>query len=757
MKDISLKWNGGKAFLLSFLLLLVLPGFSKNKEHFRIYEETGRVVWELSEELLGREWFLINQVVAVDARYSGQAGSVIGDPVILELREKEDGSMALIRKVSVSAQAGSNMVAKPKAPHEWVSFPCERDRNTLRMDITDWVTESSGIVEGRLREGTLKLYAHEDSQEMAGWRDGGVHKSALVSSCIFLLPKQPIRMRYEDPRLGYFRSKHVIVTDSTAEEEEAYCISRWRLEPRDEDVKKYRKGILVEPKEPIVFHVDPLTPRKWVPYIEEAILSWNEAFERAGFKNAIRAVVADTGDSTWTLESCKGAIIYKLNEEENAFGNRYADPRTGEILHARVQWGHCLVDWLRENYIVQAGANDPTVFTEGISDEWLGKLLAVIVSHEIGHTLGLLHNMGASSVVPVEKLRDNAWLTEHGHSASIMDYSRFNYVAQPEDGVDRRNLIPRIGVYDRWAIEWGYRLFPEFKTLEEEHAYLTDWITREQSKWGYWYGDQSINNDPRIQSEDVGDDLVMANTYGMENLKWVLEQMDAWASDEDGGYGTYQRYYNRVASFVDRGVPVGQYNYYLKQIVTIVGGSYVERDAKGKETNRNVEKEYQQRAMEFLDQYAFHTPGWLLEPMLKGKVNQNPLEFTEQLYTGVFAFLLPKITGLAERKSPQDYTLEDFWTDLDEMVWGDVLAGRMPGVYRQNLQQVFVRQLQTFGSRGGPAAVKLGNVYLKRLRDKVKKAQPQEGTSAMILPWANPDEFRVYRDEWVRKLDRMLK
>ena len=755
MKDIDVKW-GGKAFLLSFLILLVLPGFSKSKETFRIYrEDDGRIIWELSEKLLRREWFLINQVAAVDARYSGESGSVIGDPVILGLRAKDDGTVALIRKVSVSAQAGSNMVPKPKAPHEWVSFPCERDerRKKLLLDITSWVRDASGIVEGRLREGTLNVYSHEASQEITGWRDGGDHRSALVSSCVFLLPETPIRMRYEDPRIGYFRSKHVICTDSTAEEEEAYCISRWRLEPRDEDVKKYRKGILVEPQEPIVFYVDPLTPRKWVPYIKEAILSWNEAFESAGFKNAVRAAVVEEGDSAWTLESCKGAIIYKPNEEENAFGNRYADPRTGEILQARVQWGHCLVDWLRENYVVQAGPGDPDVFSQGVSDEWLGRLLAVIVAHEIGHTLGLLHNMGASSVVPVEKLRDNNWLTEYGHSASIMDYSRFNYVAQPGDGIDRLNLIPRINVYDKWAIEWGYRLFPEFKTLEEEHAYVTDWITREQEKWGYWYGDQSINNDPRIQSEDVGDDLVVANTYGMENLKWVLGQMDAWAPDEDGSYDTYQRYYNRVVSFGERGIPLGQYNYYLKQIITIVGGSYIERDAAGKETSRNVEKEYQQRAMRFLNDYVFRTPQWLLEPILKGKVRQNPIQFTELVYKGVFAFLLPKVAALAERKSSEDYTLEDFWDDLDEMVWGEVLDGEMPDVYRQSLQQVFLQQLQNYGSRGGPNAVKAGKVYFKRLRDGIKDVQPKSGRCST----AEAEEFVAYRDELIRKLDRILK
>ena len=548
------------------------------------------------------------------------------------------------------------------------------------------------MVEGKLQEKTLKTYSHPDGVEIVGWRqrkDG----NAQVSSCLFLMSKDLMRLRYEDKRVGYFKSKHLNCSDTSAVEDTTYCISRWRLEPRVGDVKKYRRDILVEPVEPIIFYIDPLTPTKWIPYIETAINNWAPVFERAGFKNAIRAQIAPQGDSTWTLESCRAAIIYRPSTEENAFGERYADPRSGQIYHARIMWGHSLVEWLKGNYILQAGLSDPRVFEEGISDEWLGTLLSVIVSHEVGHTLGLTHNFGASSVIPVEKLRDNSWLTEHGISTSIMDYSRFNYVAQPGDQIDRLNLIPRINVYDEWAIEWGYRLFPKMKTLKEEHAYILRWTAAQQENWGYWFGSERSLGDPRAQSEDLGDDLVTANTYGIQNLKRVLTIMENWKPDQEGSFSTYQKMYDRIVTIVDRNVPIGQYYYYIRQVVNVIGGRYVDYDATEQEIAKLVDSLYQHRAMAFLGENIFTTPEWLLKPLLDGKVDREPLEFMEILQTGALALLLPKASSL-QKDSTGGYQLNDFFRDLTEIIWQvDVLSGNMPEVDRQNLQKGFLQSV----------------------------------------------------------------
>ncbi len=743
---------GRKTFWFSFLLFLLLPVFSagkgKEKDYFKIYREGDRVIWELSASLVGREWLLVNQIAAVGNGYYAQVGDMSGEPRILQLRERENGRMVLIQKAVMSKNAGSNMTGLPKAPHEIADFQSEESGNgkALRLDITSWVVSDTGMVDGKLRTLTLKIISHPDCMEIVGWRErkGG---QVQASSCLFLMSGQLMRLRYEDQRVGYFRSKHLVCDDTTAKEEEAYCISRWRLEPRPEDMKKYQKGILVEPREPILFYIDPLTPAKWVPYIEMAINNWKPVFERAGFKNAIEARVAPSTDSTWTLESCRAAIVYKPLPEENAFGERYADPRSGQIYHARIQWGHGLVEWLKGNYMMQAGASDPGVFTEGISDEWLGTLLSVIVSHEVGHTLGLTHNMGASSVVPVEKLRDNEWLTENGISTSLMDYSRFNYVAQPGDGIERKNLIPRINTYDYWAIEWGYRLFPKIKTLEEEHAHVSARVGEEQKKWGQWFGAQNTSGDPRCQSEDLGDDLVEANTYGIANLKRVLEQLERWGPDADGSYTTFRNMYDRIIFIGEQNVPRGQFYFYMQQVVNIVGGSYVNYDEKEQAERTPVEREYQRRAMMFLGEQVFTTPEWLLKPMLSGKVENDPLRFIELVQTGVLTMLVGKGSGLPERDSVGNYTRTDFFEDLNRIIWQDVLSGEMPDVYRQNLQHSFLRQVSSYGSRGGPQAIRFYKGYMADMQGKLKQVSV-----------ANTDErFGVYCRDLIQRMNRFLK
>lgn len=741
----------GRKTSFSFLILLVLPFFSegkgKGKEYFRIYRERDRVIWELSESLIEREWLLVNQLAAVGNRYAAQAGDLVGELQILQLQERENGQMALMQKASISKNAGSNMIGPPKPPFEIACFPKERGRKgNVRLDITSWVVCDTGIVSGKLQMSTLKAISHPDCQELVGWRekrDGNVR----VSSCLLLMDEELMRLRHEDQRVGYFRSKHLVCGDTMAREDDFYCISRWRLEPRPEDIKKYRKGILVEPRQPIVFYIDPLTPVKWIPYIETAINNWNPAFEQAGFRNAIQARVASPADSTWTLESCRAAIVYRPTTEENAFGERYADPRSGQIYHARIMWGHSLVEWLKGNYLVQAGPSDPEIFSKGIPDEWLGQLLSVIISHEVGHTLGLTHNMGASSVVPVEKLRDNEWLTRNGISTSIMDYSRFNYVAQPGDGVDRLNLIPRINIYDRWAIEWGYRLFPEIKTLEEERAHVSAWVGEEQKKWGQWYGAQSNVSDPRSQSEDVGDDLVVANTYGMENLKWVLARMDQWEPDRDGSYTTYRGIYDRIVSMGERNVPLGQYHYYMKQIINIVGGCYWDYDEKEQLVKTLVEADYQHRAMMFLGKYVFTAPEWLLSPMCSGKIENDPVQFMELIHTGALAWLLPKAGSLPVKDSVGVYALNDFFEDLNRVVWQDVLDGEMPGIYRQNLQRLFFRRVSTYCSSAGPQGARLYKQYVGDLKKRVEQAFVKN----------KEEDFGIYCRDLIRTMNKFLK
>ncbi|HEV2478029.1 MAG TPA: DUF5117 domain-containing protein, partial [Puia sp.] len=278
-----------------------------------------------------------------------------------------------------------------------------------------------------------------------------------LNTSFILLPAVPMKKRLFDPRVGYFADEYVVYSDDQQKVDNQEFIVRWRLEPKPEDRGKWMHGELVEPAKPIIYYIDPATPRKWVPYLKEGIDDWQKAFEKAGFKHAIEARDWPDNDTTMSLEDARYSVLrYFASDIENAYGPNVHDPRSGEIIESHIGWYHNIMEILHDWYMIQTAAVDPRARTMHIDDSLMGQLIRFVSSHEVGHTLGLRHNMGSSSTVPVEKLRDKAWLDVHGHTPSIMDYARFNYVAQPQDSIPEVDLFPRIGEYDCWAIRWGY-------------------------------------------------------------------------------------------------------------------------------------------------------------------------------------------------------------------------------------------------------------------------------------------------------------
>src|SRR5205085_521009 len=341
-------------------------------------------------------------------------------------------------------------------------------------------------------------------------------------------------------------------------------IARWRLEPKPEDVEKYKRGELVEPQKQIVYYIDPSTPKTWIPYLIQGINDWNVAFERAGWKNAIVGKVAPTWsqDSTWSLEDAShSGVIYKPSEVLNAYGPSVVDPRTGEILESHIGWFHNVMKLLRNWYLVQAAAIDPRARKMVFDDELMGDLIRFVSSHEVGHTLGLPHNFGSSAGVPVENLRNKAWVEANGHTPSIMDYARFNYVAQPEDNISKTAIYPRIGEYDKWAIEWGYRWIPEAKYAEAEVPNLDKWIEAKAGDKRYYYGRQGQPDDPRDQSEAIGDNAMKASTYGMKNLQRILPNLTTWTRQPNEDYSDLRDMYGEVVTQLRRYVGHVCYNF----------------------------------------------------------------------------------------------------------------------------------------------------------------------------------------------------
>ncbi|MBC7555617.1 MAG: zinc-dependent metalloprotease [Chryseobacterium sp.] len=530
--------------------------------------------------------------------------------------------------------------------------------------------------------GDFKVLPGMEKPEISG------NYTVEINTSLVLLPENKMQARYFDPRVGYFTVGYTDFDLDPQGVKKVELIKRWRLEPKPEDLEKYKRGELVEPAKPIVFYIDPATPKKWVPFLIEGVNDWQKAFEQAGFKNAIIAKVPNTKDDPeWSLEDARfSGIVYKPSDVPNASGPSIADPRTGEILESHINWYHNVMSLLRDWYFVQASPNDVRARKMEFDDELMGQLIRFVSSHEVGHTLGLRHNFGSSSTVPVEKLRDNNWLTKNGHTPSIMDYARFNYVAQPEDHISPENLMPRIGDYDKWAIEWGYKRFYNFKTPDAEKTYLNKWVISELKNQRLWFGTESNNFDPRSQSEQVGDDAMVANTYGIKNLKDIMAHLEKWTAQPNEDYDNLGMMYNQIT---------GQFRRYLGHVSKYIGGEM--ETPKTQEQNgviyEPVAKKDQQRALEFLNNEIFKTPTWLLDQDVFDKTNITAVSTVENLQTSVFNRILnDKVLNKmyqTEVVHPDSYALANYLSDLK----GDIFQGNEPDVYRRSLQRNYVVSL----------------------------------------------------------------
>ena len=487
--------------------------------------------------------------------------------------------------------------------------------------------------------------------------------SATVSltTSVVLLPQVPMTPRLADERVGYFNTKITQFNDDAAPEYDAY-ISRYRLETKK--LKAYKAGKLSEPQKQIVFYIDPATPKKWVPYLKAGINDWNVAFEAAGFKNAI--VAKDwPNDSTMSMDDARFSVLrYLPSETENAYGPRIVDPRSGEIIEAHICWYHNVLSLVKGWYIRQCGPLDKRAQTMDFPDELMGQLIRFVSSHEVGHSLGLRHNMIASQATPVEKLRDKAWVEKYGHTASIMDYARFNYVAQPEDKIGEKGLFPRINDYDKWAIKWGYQYRPEFKDPYQEKKKLRSETTKAlENRRLWWCGDEGKGQDPRSQAEDLGDNQMKANEYGVKNLKRVMQNILKWTAQPDGQYDDL--------STVHKGVRV-QFQRYVNHVQKYLGGRYV-NNAPGQPVHDYVPRALQQEALQWLDRHVLEAPYWLYPDDVVQRLGIDATDEIRNRQQTLIALLLSPgmLYNLHETslRASQAYPVADYLNDVFAAVW----------------------------------------------------------------------------------------
>ena len=431
-----------------------------------------------------------------------------------------------------------------------------------------------------------------------------------LNTSLLLLPKEPMRPRICDPRVGFFSDNYYVFSDNQQQVDLQVFACRRRLEPKnEEDAQRQRNGELIEPKKQIVYYIDPATPKQWRPYLIQGVKDWNAAFEQAGWKNAITAMECPE-DSTISMEDARYSfIMYLASDIANAYGPQNHDPRSGEILESHVGWYHNVMSLVHNWYQVQCGAIDPEARNAKYSTELMGQLIRFVSSHEIGHTLGLRHNFGASATVPVDSLRSNEYLAKNGFCPSIMDYARFNYVAQPEDNIEVKNLFPRINDYDKWAIEWAYKPIYDATDAESER-YILNHITTEktnQSKRLMWYDGEDLRGDPRRQTEDLGDDAVKANSLGIENLKRIIPNLREWNYWGNDNYDEkLPEMYNQV---------VGQFNRYCMHVFNNLSGFYNTPLAPEQEglVYQFPPKEKAESVIPFFEKNIINAPRWLVD------------------------------------------------------------------------------------------------------------------------------------------------
>ncbi|MBT8209729.1 MAG: zinc-dependent metalloprotease [Eudoraea sp.] len=519
--------------------------------------------------------------------------------------------------------------------------------------------------------------------------------SIEINNSMILLPEEPMKRRYFDRRVGWFARGQVDYGLDAQESKTVRYLDRWRLEVKEEDIEKFKRGELVEPKKQIVYYVDRATPKKWVPFIKQGIEDWQVAFEAAGFKNAIIAKDPPSSeeDPDWSPEDVRYSVVrYLASPIPNANGPHVSDPRSGEILESDINWYHNVMTLLRNWFFVQTAAINEDARGVAFKDEVMGRLIRFVSSHEVGHTLGLPHNMGSSVAYPVDSLRSESFTKKYGTAPSIMDYARFNYVAQPGDGDVA--LMPNIGIYDKYAISWGYRPILD-KTAKDEKSTLDQWILEHAGDPLYRFGHQQAGDvvDPSSQTEDLGDNAVKASRYGIDNLKRIVPNLTEWTYEAGKDYDDLETLYGQVIS---------QFNRYMGHVGNNIGGVYENHKTYEQEgaVYTHVPKKHQQACMDFLQEQLFETPEWLLDKELFGKIQYSG--FVErvramQVRTLNNVMSLGKMARLIENEALNNreaYTLVEMMRDLRNGIWSELRTGRKIDTYRRNLQKAHIDRLE---------------------------------------------------------------
>lgn len=685
---------------------------------FELISQDDKLFYSIPDSLLDRDMLMVSRIAEVPTDYYGffSAGSKTAEQVLRFTRHKDK---ILIRKMSFENIADEDLPvyqsvkANNFAPI-LASFDIEAynsDSSGVIIDMTDFyegdIEAISGVISFLRRQYSVRRFDSDRSYiESAKSFPKNIEVrhvmtyiasnppsdeqtatlSMLMSQSMVLLPKEPMQKRAYDYRVGWFTIRQI---DYGLEEQKAASkefIRRWRLEPSDPEA--YFRGELVEPKKPIIYYLDPATPEKYRSYIIRGIEDWNVAFEAAGFKNAIQAKIPPTPeeDPDWSPEDIRYSTVrWVASTIRNAVGPSVSDPRSGEIIESDIVWYHNHMRSYRNRLMIETGAANPAARKLKLDDDLIGETMRRVISHEIGHAIGLPHNMQASSAYPVDSLRSGSFTQKWGIATTIMEYARQNYVAQPGD--ENIRFIRQLGPYDNYSVNWGYRVIEDARTPEDEKATLDSWIEEKAGDPVYRFA-SSTGYDPSAQTEDLSDDPVKASTYGLMNLKKVVPNLVEWTSTDGQGYDDLEEIYGEL---------IGQWSRYARHVATNIGGVYQDRLASDQEgyNYTPVPKAYQKKAMAFMNDNAFSTPDWLLdEDILRRIEASGAVERIKNLQAGLLSATMNP--GVMSRLTEQSafsndaYSLYEMLEDLRRGIWSEVYRNRSVNTYRRSLQREYI-------------------------------------------------------------------